>query len=43
MVVCPIADSELHETSSDKWSAKGDIDALIKAYEGFGPWTDVLK
>jgi 2-polyprenyl-6-methoxyphenol hydroxylase-like FAD-dependent oxidoreductase len=32
-----VADSELHETTSNKWSAKGDIDALIKAFEGYGP------
>lgn len=43
IIVSLIADAELLEPTSDKWSAKGDRDALVRAYEDCGPWTDVLK
>jgi salicylate hydroxylase len=38
------ADTELHETSSEKWQRKGDVNALLESYKDFDPmWTDILK
>lgn len=31
------ADSELNEISEEKWSAKGDRNALLKSFESFLP------
>jgi hypothetical protein len=38
------ADSELNEISEEKWTAKGDVDSLVKSYETFDPvWQELLS
>ncbi|KAG7532084.1 hypothetical protein FFLO_03892 [Filobasidium floriforme] len=42
--VCCLPDSELNEISEEKWTAKGDVDSLVKSYETFDPvWQELLS
>nr|XP_031860285.1 uncharacterized protein CI109_004169 [Kwoniella shandongensis]KAA5527357.1 hypothetical protein CI109_004169 [Kwoniella shandongensis] len=42
--VCALPDSELNEISEEKWSAKGDPQALVKSYASFDPiWQELLR
>jgi hypothetical protein len=38
------ADEELNEISEEKWTAKGDVQALVKSFSTFAPeWQKLLS
>lgn len=39
-----IADVQLHEETSQRWTSKGDLSALLQSFSHFGSyWTDILS